>query len=273
MPGFSLPPLNSLLLTKWIFLVSNSALSDVTAVILAGGLGTRLRTVVSDRPKVMALVLGWPFLAFLLDQVADAGACHVVLCTGYKAEQIEAAFGTNYRGMRISYSCETEPLGTAGALRLALPQIDSPLVLTMNGDSYCAANLVQFGDWHREHRFVGSLLLTHVSDASRYGRVLMDAHHHVLSFEEKRPGSGPGWINAGIYLLARALLKEIPAGRSVSIEREMFPHWISGTLGGFTHECQFLDIGTPESYSETDRFFAALQQKRSEENDTPIGRP
>lgn len=237
----------------------NSAFSSVTTVILAGGLGTRLRTVVSDRPKVLALVQGRPFLAFLLDQIADVGTRHVVLCTGHKAEQIEAEFGANYRGMRLTYSRETEPVGTAGALRLALPQIDSPLVLTMNGDSYCAADLDRFANWHHEHEFIGSLVLTHVPDASRFGRVVTDSNGRVQRFEEKRPDSGSGWINAGIYLLNASLLHEIPAAGAVSIEREMFPQWIARSLGGFAHECPFLDIGTPESYAETERFFEKLE--------------
>lgn len=236
----------------------DSPLSSITGVILAGGLGTRLRTVVNDRPKVLAPVLGRPFLAFLLDQLVDAGIRQAVLCTGYKAEQIEVAFGKEYRGLKIACSCESEPLGTAGALRLALPQVSAPLILTMNGDSYCAADLPDFTTWHRKQQFAGSLVLTHVSDTSRYGRVLTNADGRVLSFEEKREGSGPGWINAGIYLLERALLEEIPSGRAVSLEREMFPNWISRSLGGYARECPFLDIGTPESYAATERFFREI---------------
>jgi D-glycero-alpha-D-manno-heptose 1-phosphate guanylyltransferase len=128
----------------------------------------------------------------------------------------------------------------------------------MNGDSYCAADLARLAAWHRDGGFVGSLVLTHVPDASRFGRVLTDPNGRVTSFEEKRPDSGPGWINAGIYLLDSALLSEIPPNKAVSIEREMFPQWIPRGLGGFARACPFLDIGTPESYAATERFFESL---------------
>ena len=109
----------------------------VTAAILAGGLGTRLRSVVKDRPKVLAEIRGVPFLTYLLDQLAAAGVRDVVLCTGYMGEQVRSAFGDSYGGMCLSYSQESSPLGTAGALRLALPLFKSSSVLVMNGDSFC----------------------------------------------------------------------------------------------------------------------------------------
>src|SRR5690349_11866919 len=111
-------------------------LRDTTALILAGGLGTRLRSVVADVPKVLAPVHGRPFLACLLDQLADAGLTHAVLCTGYRADLVAAAFGTKYRNLTLDYSEETEPLGTGGALRLAIDRARSQTVLAMNGDSF-----------------------------------------------------------------------------------------------------------------------------------------
>lgn len=233
------------------------SLSDVTAVILAGGLGTRLRSVVADRQKVMAQVCGRPFLAFLLDQLHSAGISYTVLCTGYKSEQIEEEFGNSYKGMRLAYSRETESLGTAGAIRLALPLIESPTTIVMNGDSFCDADLSEFESFHRNRNAECSLLLVEVPDTERYGRVILDDESWIASFDEKGAHKGAGWINAGIYLLGRSLIESIPVGRAVSIEREVFPRWTGRGLFGYRSRGKFLDIGTPESYSIAEAFLAS----------------
>lgn len=235
-------------------------LTDVTAAILAGGLGKRLRSVVADRPKVLAKIRGKPFLAYLLDQLVAAGIRDVVLCTGYLADQIRAIFGASYGSLRVTYSEESAPLGTGGALRLALPLFKSNPVLVMNGDSYCDANLESFWVWHRRRRANAALLLTKVSDTQRYGRVQAGADGAVTHFEEKGSGKGPGWINAGIYLLPRDLLLEIPANRTVSLEREVFPVWVRHGLYGFQTTARFLDIGTPGDFAKAEGFFASLKE-------------
>src|SRR5262245_14251159 len=118
-----------------------TTLAATTALILAGGLGTRLRSAVADRPKVLAEIWGKPFLSYLLEQVASAGMRHIVLCVGYASEQIRATFGNTFAGMELTYSQETTRLDTAGALRLALPHFRSDPVLVMNGDSFCDVDL------------------------------------------------------------------------------------------------------------------------------------
>jgi NDP-sugar pyrophosphorylase family protein len=232
-------------------------LTDVAAAILAGGLGTRLRTVVADRPKVMAPVRGRPYLTYLLDQLVRAGIHEVVVLTGYLADYVQAMLGESYRGLRLFYSPEPEPLGTAGALRWALPMLQCPTVLVLNGDSYCDVSLADFWAFHCGQAADLSLVLTLVADSSRYGKVHVAASERVLEFEEKKAAIGPGWINAGIYLLDSLLLQEIPAGRPVSLEREMFPLWAkSKTCCGFRSASRFLDIGTPDSYTAAEVFFA-----------------
>jgi NDP-sugar pyrophosphorylase family protein len=126
----------------------------------------------------------------------------------------------------------------------------------MNGDSYCEANLKKLCVWHGRRRANATLLLTKVSDTQRFGRVLLGADGTVTDFEEKPGENGHGWINAGIYLLNRPLLKEIPANRAVSLEREVFPTWIGRGLCGFPSEARFVDIGTPEAYASAQSFFA-----------------
>jgi len=234
------------------------ALAGVTAAILAGGLGTRLRPVVSDRPKSLADVGGRSCLEYLLDQLGASGLQEVVLCTGYMAGEIRAALGNSYDGMRLVYSEEPAPLGTAGALRHALRHFRSELVLAMNGDSFCEADLPAFVSWHLAQKAPLSLLLTRVSDTGRYGRVRTDASGRVTRFDEKDGTAGPGWINAGIYLLNRSALMTIPDSRPVSLEREIFPAWIGRGLYGYRSRGRFLDIGTPESYAAAAEFFGAV---------------
>jgi D-glycero-alpha-D-manno-heptose 1-phosphate guanylyltransferase len=227
-----------------------------TTAILAGGLGSRLRSAVAGRPKALASVGARPFLVYLFDQLVAAGARDVVLCTGYLGDLIRLKFGESYGTLRLTYSQESNPLGTAGALRLALPLFKSSPVLVMNGDSYCEANLREFCLWHAGRRSNASLLLTKVFDRERFGQVQLGPDEKVIAFQEKGGGESPGWINAGIYLINRDWLEEIPTHRTVSLEREVFPKWIGRGLYGFQSGSRFVDIGTPESYASAQAFFA-----------------
>jgi D-glycero-alpha-D-manno-heptose 1-phosphate guanylyltransferase len=234
-------------------------LDKVTAAILAGGLGTRLRPTIAGRPKALALVHGRPYLTYLLEQLAGAGVRAVVLLTGYRADQVRSAFGDTYAGLRLTYSCEPLPLGTAGALRLALPHLHSTTVLLLNGDSYCEAPLADFRHFHSRIAADASLVLTRMEDCSRFGRVQVAPDGRIVCFEEKTQAGGVGWINAGIYLIQRELIEEIPLGRPLSLERDLFPEWVRRKrFCGFACEGRFLDIGTPESYAQTETFFAPL---------------
>ena len=234
-------------------ITSMDSLADATAAILAGGLGTRLRSVVTDRPKVMAEIRGRPFLAHVLDQLSGAGVREVVLCTGYLGEQVQSMFTDSYNNLRLLYSQESLPLGTAGALRLALPLFKSDPVLVMNGDSFLETDLRAFWAWHHAHRANVSLALVKMHDTRRYGRVHVDDEGAVVSFDEKRGKSTSGWINAGIYVIARPVLLTIPPNRAVSLEEEIFPVWIGRGLYGHCSKGRFLDIGTPESYSMAEK--------------------
>lgn len=231
--------------------------TEVTAAILAGGLGTRLRAAIGDCPKVLAPIHHRPYLTYLLDRLADAAIREVVLLTGYRADEVSRALGVTYRGMRLVYSPEPTPLGTGGALRWALPKLVAPVVLLMNGDSYCDVDLTAFWDFHRRKAADLSLVLAEVVDATRYGQVRMTHGERVVRFDEKDPGGAGGWINAGIYLLERALIEDIPAGRPVSLERDLFPAWASRgpRVYGYRGGRRFIDIGTPESFAEAEAFF------------------
>nr|MBU1327702.1 nucleotidyltransferase family protein [Candidatus Omnitrophota bacterium] len=240
--------------------MSNNTKQDfrqITAVILAGGLGMRLRPAIKDQPKVLASVHGKPFISYLLDQLAGIGIKNVILCTGYLGSQIQDLLGNSYGGMRLNYSQESSPLGTAGALRKAAPLLKSSLALVMNGDSYCDADLQALLDWHQSQASSATLVLTYLNDATRYGLVEMDESGAILSFTEKNNKFGQGLINVGIYLLSRDMILDIPdnAG-AISLERDVFPEWIGKGLRGYKTQCRFLDIGIPAAYAIAEDFFS-----------------
>ena len=238
-------------------------LSSITAAILAGGRGTRLQSVVADCPKVLAAVRGRPFLSYLLDQLIEADVREVVLCTGYMAEQIRATFGDQYRSLQLFYSHEDLPLGTAGALRHASSLLKSESVLVMNGDSFVDANLRDFWIWHCALGVDATVMVVKVQDSGRYGQVQMDAEGRLMGFSEKGEEHGPGWVNAGIYLLRHAFVDRITPGGVVSLERDVLPACIGHGLYAYRNHGGFLDIGTPEAYTSAESFFAGLAQKRS----------
>jgi len=238
--------------------MADSAARPRTAVVLAGGLGKRLAPVTGSRPKVLAEVRGRPFLAFLLEALGGSGVERAVLCTGHGGEQVRAYFGERYGGLALAYSREATPLGTAGALRHALPRLEDDPVLVTNGDSYCHADLGALWTSHREHDAAATLLLTEVPDAARYGSVALDDRERVVRFAEKA-AAGPGWISAGVYVFGRRFLESIDGGRPVSLEHEVLPAWIGRGLHGHRSAGAFIDIGTPQTYAVAGAFLGSLR--------------
>lgn len=242
----TLNPITSVSLPNWV---------DVTVVILAGGLGTRLRGVLADRPKCLAPILGKPFLAHQLDWLSSAGLSQVLISTGYMAEQVEEAIGASHQGLSIRYSRESQPIGTGGAVRLAAESVQTPFMLVLNGDSFCNADLNLLNAQFYSNGMAPTMLLTHVPEIARYGQVTSDETHRVRKFLEK--GSiGPGWINAGIYLIPKTEVLALPDGVSCSLERDLFPA-LADQNRLYAHQVKvdFIDIGTPESYGMADSFF------------------
>ena len=231
------------------------SLANLTAAVLVGGFGTRLRAVLPGQQKVLAPVAGRPFLMRILDQLSVAGVRRVVLCTGHQSDQVIAAIGNTYRNMVIQYSAEPTPLGTAGALRGALPLFAGDPVLVLNGDSFCDVDLAAFARSHAARRAQASLVVTPAANTQASGRITFDAEDQITCFTEKSPVGGPGWINAGLYLLSPQVLVSIPVNQAVSIEREVFPNWVGHGLYAFRTTGKFLDIGTPESYSTAQQVF------------------
>lgn len=232
--------------------------ANIPAVILAGGRGTRLRSVVADRPKPLAKVCGRPYTTFLLDQLADVGCQKVIISTGYKAEMFEETLGSEYRSLSLLYAQEESALGTGGGVRFAMDYFNEELFLAMNGDSYCTSDLQSYYHWFFSSPKNAALMLTKVEDSSRFGRVSLGKNDEIRSFVEKTDASGPGLINAGVYLLRRELFEAMAVGEPCSIERDIFPKLIGKGLHGYEGEGEFIDIGTPESYAAAEDFFHKL---------------
>ncbi|HEY0021105.1 MAG TPA: nucleotidyltransferase family protein [Longimicrobium sp.] len=223
-------------------------------VILGGGLGTRLRSVVADRPKVLAPVLGRPFLDHLLRFLAAQGVREAVVSTGYRGEQIDAFVGAqDYGALRVRCVREREPLGTGGALRWVLDREGwTGAFAAMNGDTFLGLELASLAAFHRARPdALASVALARVPATDRYGRVESDpATGRVRAFVEKAPGQGPGWINAGVYLLEPAALAAVRPGQAASLERDVLAALAGGALYGHRlPSAPFLDIGTPEDYA------------------------
>src|SRR5437773_8729114 len=220
--------------------------SAVRAFVLCGGPGTRLRPVLADRPKSMALIAGTPFLQLLLDRLRSQGVNDVILGTGYMAEKIESYFGSgNKRAMRIRYSREHEPLGTGGALKLAEPIISDP-VLVLNGDSYVEWSLVPMLELFKAKDADLVLVLQAVADVTRYGSVALDQGGRVTQYVEKGATAGAGLINAGVYLIRKQIVAELPAGTAISLERDVFPRLLGRRVYGLVSTGLFIDIGIPD---------------------------
>jgi len=228
------------------------------ALILAGGLGTRLASVVRDRAKPVADVDGRPFLAFILAHLAKhAEVKRAILCVGHLAESVEGALGPRFGRLALAYSREDQPLGTGGALRLAVSRFKprAPL-LAMNGDTWFPIALDRLVGFHRSGRPDATMAVARVADSARYGAVRI-AGARVAGFEEKG-GSGAGWINGGIYVLGRGALDRLSrAPKAFSFEREVLPALAgSGRLAAYRARSRFIDIGVAEDYARARRLLA-----------------
>jgi NDP-sugar pyrophosphorylase family protein len=210
----------------------------------------------------MASVAGRPFLELLLRQLHRHGFERAVMAVGYGREAIRSHFGVEACGLRLLYSEEMEPLGTGGALRNAVHLLESESALVMNGDSYTDLDLGQFVVEHRARNAEVSLAVVPADDRVDCGSVFADATGKLTGFAEKTAGSGAPFLNAGIYLLPKSLLLEIPAGLPVSLERELLPGWLKQgrSIRVFVGDSACVDIGTPERFQAAQQVLAHVEQ-------------
>ena len=234
--------------------------AELMAVLLVGGLGTRLRSVVPDAPKPMASVGDRSFLELLVMQLRNQKIRKLVMCTGYLGDQIEREFvdGSAF-DVSISYSREQRALGTAGALHLAAAQLsDAEEFIVMNGDSFLEVDFNELLKFHRSHGAIATLAARRVEDAARFGTLEVSKDGRVTGFHEKTEREAPGVINGGVYIFDRAILDHIQPGNS-SLEREVFPRVLR--LGVYAKEVNglFIDIGTPEDYARAQGLYEQLK--------------
>ena len=226
------------------------------AIVLAGGFGTRLREVVSDLPKPMAPVAGRPFLEILLAMLAQKGFTRIVLSLGFMSEKIVAHFGDSYMGMELVYEIESQPLGTGGAIRMALARCAADHVYIFNGDTYLDVEVNAMESlWQAEQHPV--IVVREVPDTARFGRIEMQ-DGRINAFLEKGM-AGQGFINAGCYILPKNALDDFPLGLAFSLETEFFIQNLQRIrFDGFVTHGRFIDIGVPDDYALAQTELAGL---------------
>jgi len=238
---------------------------NIDVIILAGGRGTRLNSVLSDRPKVLANINGRPFIFFLLDQICEAKFDRVIICTGYMGEYLENVIGNVYKSLHIDFSREKILLGTGGALRKATDLIKREWILVLNGDSYVDIRLQDLVSWHIKIGARFSVVVTSIEDSRRFGSVSLNFNNEIDQFVEKytpdktNTRANNKLINAGIYLIHKSIIQSFPTETAISLEREILPSQIGKGIFGYEATGSFIDIGTPESFRSAPEFFRSLQ--------------
>jgi D-glycero-alpha-D-manno-heptose 1-phosphate guanylyltransferase len=230
--------------------MKGSGMHEVKAIMLVGGMGTRLRSMIPSKPKVLASIGERSFLELLVCQLRSQGIRHLVMCTGYLADQIESRFGDGrIWDVSIEYSKEQTPLGTAGAMKLAQRYLrDVPEFLVLNGDSFLEINFHELRVFHRGHDgALATMAVVRVEDTSRYGTVDVDASDRITGFTEKIGSNAPGLVNGGVYVFSHAVWQHIPAGPA-SLERDVFPRLLDHGVYAQEQHGMFIDIGTPADY-------------------------
>lgn len=231
------------------------------AIVLAGGLGTRLAARLKGIPKPMAPVAGRPFLEILLNQLRLAGCARVMLSVGHLHAAIERHFGASFLGMRLNYVLEETPLGTGGALRKALRYAAHENVLALNGDTFLDADYAAMLRFHRRQAASLTMAIAHVPNVARYGRVLTEGNR-IAGFEEKGR-SGPGWINAGAYVLSRQIEWPAALKQEFSFETDFLAANV-GEISPAAYQVDgfFLDIGVPEDLDRAQTALEKFQQQQ-----------
>ncbi|HNP61303.1 MAG TPA: nucleotidyltransferase family protein [Nitrospirales bacterium] len=224
------------------------------AIVLAGGRGERLQSVVPDLPKPMAPVGGRPFLEYILDKIVDAGVTDVIISVGYKAEVIQEHFGRAYRSLQIRYSRESYPLGTGGAMALALKGEDSSPALVFNGDTLVDIDYSALMVWYEQTIAQVAIVLRQVPDVSRFGSVIL-LGERVVEFQEKGQ-QGPGLVNAGVYVVRPEIFSqyEFGSGEHFSFETDILQAYCRELQPrAFLTKGYFIDIGTPGDYERAQK--------------------
>lgn len=240
-------------------LLSLARVKHLSAIVLCGGLGTRLRAAVPDLPKCLAPVAGRPFLAYLLGWLAAWKVTDVVLAVGHGAAAVRQVIGDGATyGVSVRYSQEPVPLGTGGAVRQAARLFAAVEFLVLNGDTFLTVDLAGLVARHRRSDALVTMAVVRPPGEARYGFVQLDPAGRVTAFREKAEGAMDAWVSGGVYAFRRAALEHIPAGSPVSLETDVFPTLARRALAAHPVDGYFLDIGTPAAYARAQRELPAL---------------
>ncbi len=229
-------------------------------IILAGGLGTRLRSALPDIPKCMAPINGKPFLQYVMDYLEMYGVKKIILATGYLHEKIEEYFHNKYRYMDVEYSREDEPLGTGGAVKKAMEKTEGKQVVVMNGDTMFRVNLGKLYDFTLIKKSDLTMVVRQINDISRYGAVEFDETGRITAFREKGSLEGPGWINGGTYVIRKDFFLNQALPEKFSLEKDFFEKiYLQHPI--YANKCYqyFIDIGIPEDYERAQEEFRAFE--------------
>lgn len=229
-------------------------ITRMEVIILAGGFGTRLRHIISNVPKPMAIVAGRPFLKYILEYLRREGVTHAVIAVGYKKESIMEYFGDEYRGIKLTYSSEEKPLFTGGAVKQALGCCREDSVFVINGDTFFDVPLKKMEEDFLYHRANIGVAVHEMHQFSRYGTVLTDAEQWITGFEEKKEMQH-GLINGGVYLIQKHILDGYP--EVFSFEKDVLEKLVGSLkVRAFDSPGYFIDIGIPEDYYKAQKDFA-----------------
>jgi D-glycero-alpha-D-manno-heptose 1-phosphate guanylyltransferase len=227
------------------------------AIILAGGFGTRLRSLLPETPKPLAPVRGIPFLYYVLRWLEDQGIERVIACTGHLADQTERALSECGGKAEFAFLREESPLGTGGAIYRALREIRGSSAFVVNGDTYFPVDLRQFRADAESSGAVAAIALRRIEDASRYGSV--EVRDGLIAGVREKGRSGPGLVNGGVYLLPRELTDRVPMPEVFSWETDFLePKAAELRFAGVPIDAPFVDIGTPESYATAEEILPHL---------------
>ncbi|MCK4795557.1 MAG: nucleotidyltransferase family protein, partial [Desulfobacteraceae bacterium] len=225
-------------------------MEEINVIILCGGQGKRLQSIVNDRPKPMAEVGGRPFLDILIDYVASFGFRRFILCICYMGDFIRRHYQNRKGPLETIFSEEKKPLGTAGAIKKAEPFIGSSPFLVMNGDSFCKVDLRRFLKFHLTTKALSSIVLTNTKDTDSYGNVTLGKSQRIINFSEKTKSHKNSLVSAGIYFFQKEILSLIPANKNFSLEKDLFPSIVDKGFYGYVSTKEFIDIGTPERHKK-----------------------
>ncbi|MEM6967402.1 MAG: nucleotidyltransferase family protein [Bacteroidota bacterium] len=224
-----------------------------TVIILAGGLGTRLRSVVQDIPKPMAPVKGKPFVEYIVQYLKIYGIQHVIFSIGYRGEIVQNYFGNNFNGVEISYAVETTPLGTGGGIYQAMQLSTDEYTLVVNGDTLFDINLFELEDFYLKHQPAMAIALRRMKDFNRYGVVELADNQRVIGFKEKQY-QAEGLINGGVYIITPQIFAVEKFPEKFSFEKDLMEKYLYDlTIFGCELDGYFIDIGIPEDYARAER--------------------